>query len=483
MPFRHALALQQHGKLQEAAKLYQQILDRDSRHYGALHGLGVIRAIEQKFDEALRLFRKALNQNPNSAEALNSVGYALRLLDRLEEALPRFERALAIKPDYAEAHVNLGNALKNLGRIDAARDAMEKAVKLFPRRAMFHYLLAQLKRYAADDAHVAAMESLVQDTASLSAEDRGTLHFALGKACADVGNYDTSFHHLFKANGLKRGQIVYDEAKTLGLLARVGAVFDAELLRAKSGLGDPSSVPVFVVGMARSGTTLVEQILASHPKVFGAGERRDFEAAVTRLSGPAGRPATFPEQVAALSGDQFRRLGAGYVAGIRADAPKAMRITDKMPSNYCFVGLIHLALPNARIIHTRRDPVDVCLSNFSLLFDGDRLPHSYDLAELGRYYRAYEALMEHWRRVLPEAVMLDVQYEELVADVEAQARRIVAYCGLEWDDACLAFHENQRPVRTSSNSQVRRPIYRSAIGRPRPSTELLRPLLDALGIG
>ena len=266
----------------------------------------------------------------------------------------------------------------------------------------------------------------------------------------------------------------------LGFLDRIRAVFTAELMHQKRDLGDPSMIPVFIVGMPRSGTTLVEQILASHPKVFGAGELSEFSKAVTSLGMPNGA-LSFPETVPGLSAEQLRQLGTSYLDAIEAAAPGAERITDKMPANFRFVGLIHLALPNARIIHMRRDPVDTCLSCFSLLFVGD-LPYCYDLGELGRYYRAYQTLMEHWRQVLPAGVMLEVQYEEVVADVERQARQIVAYCGLEWDDACLAFYRTQRPIRTSSAAQVRQPIYRTSVGRWKPYRHLLQPLIKELGV-
>jgi Sulfotransferase family len=224
----------------------------------------------------------------------------------------------------------------------------------------------------------------------------------------------------------------------------------------------------------RSGTTLIEQILASHPKMFGAGELRHLSLLAASLPG-------FPEIVPYLSAERLRQLGTSYVDAVGAMAPDAERVTDKMPGNFALAGLIHLALPNARIIHMRRDPIDTCLSCFSILFTNGQ-PYSYDLAELGRYYRAYEELMEHWRSVLPAGVMLEVRYEDVVSDLEQQARRVVAHCGLEWDDACLGFHEARRTVRTASAAQVREPIYRSSMGRWRPYKELLRPLITELGL-
>ena len=278
------------------------------------------------------------------------------------------------------------------------------------------------------------MEALALNPASLSGEEQMQLHFALGKVLADLGRHEESFGHLIAGNAIKRRQTTYDETAVLAAFDRIRAVFTPELMRAKAGQGDPSRVPVFIFGMPRSGTTLVEQIVASHPSVYGAGELTDLIDVVADLGGPGGVFADFPETVRAMSGAQLSDVGARYLDRITAMAPAVARITDKMPANFRFAGLIHLALPNARIIHTRRDPVDTCLSCFSILFGGDQ-PHTYDLGELGRYYRAYAALMEHWRRVLPPGVMLEVQYEEVVADLDRQARRIVEHCGLHWDDA------------------------------------------------
>jgi hypothetical protein len=193
-------------------------------------------------------------------------------------------------------------------------------------------------------------------------------------------------------------------------------------------------------------------------------------------------PAQYPEVIPLFTAEQFRNIGDRYLARLEAAAGTApARITDKMPGNFSSIGLIHLALPNARIIHTVRDPVDTCLSCFSKLFSADQ-PFTYELGELGRYYRAYQALMDHWRRVLPEDVLLEVRYEDMVGDFERQARRIVDHCGLPWNDACLAFHETARPVRTASQAQVRQPLYNSSVGRWRPAPEILQPLLDGLGI-
>ena len=414
------------------------------------------------------MLRGGTARKPDFVEAYCNLGNALKEQGKLGAAVDRYRQALAVNPRYADAYNNLGSALRDLGHLEEAHRAYEKAIELAPNRPIFYLSYATSKRFAPGDVHLAAIEKLASES-SLADDDRMYLHFALGKAYGDLKDHERSFRHLLDGNALKRRQIAYDEAAARNLFGRIAEVFTPELMRDKQNLGDPSPVPVFIVGMPRSGTTLIEQILASHPQVFGAGELALFGDAVARLPRPNGDPALGLDAVLSMGGQQLRELGASYVAAIRGLAPNAERITDKMPLNFRFAGLIHLALPHARIIHARRDPIDTCLSCFSKLFAGDQ-PYSYDLAELGRFYRYYDALMEHWRRVLPPGVMLEVQYEEVTDDLEGQARRLVAHCGLEWDDACLSFHQTQRPVQTLSAAEVRQPIYRPRSGDGAPTS-------------
>ncbi|MGA2125670.1 MAG: tetratricopeptide repeat protein [Xanthobacteraceae bacterium] len=427
-----------------------------------------------RFDEAIAHYRKASAIRPDNVDACNGLGTALMALNRNEEALSQFEQALAIAPSRAEAQNNIGVALQALGRFEEAGRAYERAVSLAPGNAAIHLNLAHAKPFTAGDPRLAAMEALAEKAEALGDDERIALHFALGKAWADLEEPDRSFRHLLQGNALKRRRIVYDEAAVLGQLCRIAAVFSPELMLADRGASGSSPVPVFVIGMPRSGTTLIEQILAGHASVFGGGEREDLGEAVARLGPPA-----FPEAVTTMSVEDLRRLGSDYLGRVTAAAPRAQRIVDRMPTNFKYAGLIHLALPNARIIHVARDPVDTCLSCFSLLFAGDQ-PYAYDLGELGRYYRAYEALMAHWRDVLPPGTMLEVRYEDVVDDLEGQARRIVAHAGLRWDDACLALNETQRPVATASAIPVRQPIHRGSVDRSHPYRKLLQPLLAAL---
>ncbi len=466
------LALQALGRSAEAIGHYERAIAINPDYAEAENNLGAALRALNRHEEAVTHYRRAVTFRPRSAAAHNNLGVALQLVGRHDEALAEAEQALALAPDFAEAHHGRGTVLRTLGRLDEAQQELERAIALSPRKAEFYRSLAEAKRFSDGDPHCAMIEALARDMAALPEEERIHLHFALGKVYDDLGQHERGFSHLIEGNALKRGQIVYDEAGMLARFEVTRALFSAVVLRERAGQGDPSPLPVFILGMPRSGTTLVEQILASHPEVYGAGELSDFERAVAALGGPDGAPAD-------IGGEELRRLGASYVEKITALAPRARRISDKMPANFRYAGLIHLALPNARIIHLTRDPVDTCLSCFSILFGGDQ-PFTYDLGELGRYYRAYQRLMAHWRAVLPAGVMLEVQYEALVGDFEPEARRIVAHCGLEWDAACLDFHNTQRPVHTASSFQVRQPLYRSSVGRWRPEEEGLRPLLDAL---
>jgi len=479
-----ALALKDLDRLDEAAEMMRRALVIEARS-DKLHVHYATVLLDQKnVDDAAAAAARAIALSPNNHDAVNLMGRVAFERGELEDSLAHYRKALALKPDLADAYNNMGNVLKELGKLDEAHAAYLEALRLKPSIAGVYVNLADSKKFAPCDPHLAAMEELAAKSDGLSKTDRMQLDFGLGKAYADLKDHDRSFRHLFAGNAAKRSTIDYDERATFALFERIEALFTRELIDTKSGGGDPSPLPIFVIGMPRSGTTLVEQIIASHQMAYGAGELQTFNDVVLTVRGPDGNSLPYPDFVSALDTGPLQQIGARYIALVRAlaakhDRPDAERITDKMPSNYYFAGLIHLALPNAKIIHTIRDPVDTCISCFSKLFSAEQ-NHTYDLGELGRYYKRYERLMAHWRNVLPAGRILDVRYEDVVADVEREARRIIAYCGLPWTDRCLSFHETDRPVRTASATQVRQPIYNSAVGRWRVYEQHLGPLLDAL---
>jgi tetratricopeptide (TPR) repeat protein len=481
-----ALALKDLDRLDEAAELLcrallvEQRVDKFHAHYGA------ILLDQKKIEDAAAAAERALALNPDNPDAVNLMGRVASERGNPAASLSNYKRALELKPDLADAHNNMGNALKELGQLGEAREAYLEALRLDPAIPGVYVNLADSKKFVPGDPHLVAMEKLAAKPENLSKIDRMQLDFGLGKAYADVEDFPRALKHLLAGNAAKRAAIAYDEKSTFALFDRIETAFSEALMKAEAGRGDPSAMPIFIIGMPRSGTTLTEQIIASHPLVHGAGELQTLNDVILAVRGPHGDILAYPEFIPALDARALQQIGAQYVALVRALAVKhrgadAKFVTDKMPSNYYFAGLIHLALPNAKIIHTVRDPVDTCISCYSRLFSAQQ-NHTYDLAELGRYYRRYEHLMAHWRRVLPPGRMLDVRYEEVVADLEKQARRIIAHCGLPWDDRCLSFYETERPVRTASATQVRQPIYKDAVGRWRAYQQYLGPLLGALGI-
>ena len=476
-----AFAHHRAGRFGDAIGGYRRIL---SIHPGlaVIHNnLGHALAALGKPEAAIAEFAAAIALHADNPEALCNWGVALAELGRIDEAEAKYRQAIRINPGFAGAYNNLGLLLKHRGRLAEAQRYFEQAIRLEPKNVSFYDNLAAVRPFVAGDPYLTALEVLAEDSASLSGADQIHLHFALAKAYENTGQHERAFRHLLNANRRKRRQMTYDESATLGEMDRLRELTSRDFIRTRQDCGDPSPLPVFIIGMTRSGTTLIEQILASHPQVFGAGELDLFDRATDSLRRTLPGSPAYPEMMLGMSAEHFRGLGARYREAVAQLAPGAMRVTDKMTANFLFAGLIHLALPNATIIHAVRDAADTCVSCFAVDFSNGNA-HTYDLAELGRYYRHYRALMAHWHEVLPRGRILDVHYEELVSDLEGAARRIVAHCGLAWDARCLEFHRTQRPVRTASAAQVRKPIYRDSVGRWRKYEAFLGPLLRELDV-
>jgi tetratricopeptide (TPR) repeat protein len=512
------VALQALGRIEEAVHAYRRTLNLKPDHADALANLGVALLALGRQPEALEACQRRLVLEPNAAEAHTALASALLALGRAEEAAEASRRGVALAPTSAEAHIHLAAALREMGRDaealavseravhlnpeaaagwvnlaiarqeagqgEAAIAAIDEALTRDPRSAAAWAVRADLKTFKAGDPDLAALRALVAsaDSPSDGLESRLDLEFALGKALMDVGDAEGAFAHFQAGNRLKRATLSYDVQEDEARFAEIARFLDSARLAGPTGGGDPSDQPVFIVGMPRSGTTLVEQILASHPKVHGAGELPTLEAILIRRLGPELSPLARVRRLPSLKSTDLTDMGSDYARRLAALAPGAARIVDKMPSNFRWVGLIRLMLPRARIIHCRRDPIDTCLSAYTRKFSHGQ-PFAYDLGELGRYYRAYDALMAHWRGLLDADHFLEVGYEAVVADLEGEARRLVAFCGLEWDEACLAFHQTRRAVRTASVNQVRRPLYRTSVARWKPYEAQLGPLLEALSGG
>lgn len=441
-------------------------------------GLGVRATILRRLgrlDEAAAEARRAVAAAPENGEAQNILGEALQAQDRIDEALAAFDRAAQL-PGFGreKALINRGVLLMEQGDRAGAKTVFEQVLAQFPRSAAAWFNIADLQRFEPGDPAIPAMEALLAPGGVQVQSDRTALQFAIGKAWMDVGDAERAFTYLDAGNREKRATFAYDADAIDQWMSDIIAAFPAELLARPRAATAGSDLAVFVLGMPRSGTTLIEQILASHPAIAGAGELSTLQRLVQQGGG-------YPAIARQLTADAEAALGQHYLDAIRPMAGNHRRLVDKMPSNFLFAGLIHRILPEARIVHVRRDPVDTCLSCYTKLFSREQL-FSYDQVELARFYRSYERLMAHWRAVLPADRFLEVRYEEVVADIEPEARRLIDFCGLDWNPACVDFHTTARTIRTASVNQVRRPLYSSSIGRWRDYAGHLGPLLEALGI-
>lgn len=471
-----AETLWRQGQHPEAHAAFEQIAHVFAAQPEPCMDLGWLSLADAEPAAAHYWFSEALHRGPDNLRAHLGAGEALLQMGQPDDALNHYHAA---RP-RAEAYYGEGEALLQLGDIEAATHAFSHAAAQAPGSTRYHYALAQCGRFSEGDPRLPPLKDLEKQIDRMSPYDQVLLHFTLAKAADDMGRTEEAIGHWQEGNHVARNITPYDEEATLGQTQDVLETFTADLMAQRAGAGHDSDIPVFIVGMPRSGTTLVEQILASHPQVFGAGETMYLPHLVAAdLAG-----ADFPTGVANLSDSDLKRLGGFYLARLETELPQDMkthprRITDKLPVNYLLAGLIRLILPNARIIHVVREAMDTCFSCYTHLFS-QNIDYAYDQRELGRYYHAYAGLMAHWRSVLPANRFMEVRYEDLVMSPEREARRMLEFCDLPWDPICLHFPETHRVVHTLSARDVRRPLYRTAIGHAKLYQSWLEPLRTAL---
>jgi len=502
---------------QRAHEWCMQILEKDPAHAGAFFVLALIAAEHDNFAKAADVLGRAIRLDPRNpryhahlarchvalnrrrdaraaarvavelaprdAHTFDTLGVVLSRTGDHADAVPLFERAVALDRGNASYFFNLGAARQFSGQFEEAEVAYRRALALDPELYRAYSSLVQLRRATRDRNHVVELEALFARLENDAAAKLNIGH-ALAKELEDLGDYERAFEWLERATAAKRAAVGYDGAEDARLFAAAAATVRSVPHAAQ---GHASEEPIFVIGMPRTGTTLVDRILSSHPDVTSAGELTDFALIVKRLAGTPSYRVLDTETLAASAALDFASLGARYLDSTRPHTGGTRRFVDKMPLNFFYAALIHAALPNARIVCLRRNPMDACLSNVRQLFATrfSYYDYSFDLLDTGRYYLQFDALVCTWRRALPPARFVEVQYEALVADLERESRRLVEFCDLPWNDACLNFHVNTAPVATASSVQVRSPIYTHSVDRwKRYGSKLdgLRALFDAAGV-
>jgi tetratricopeptide (TPR) repeat protein len=508
----HAAEHHKEGRLEEAERLYREVARDNPNNVDALRMLGRIALTAGRNADAERLFRRAVTIAPDFAGAITDLGRVLKEQNRFEESIECFKRVIELEPDNAQAHfqlaaalapaaltyraiesyekalalqprfpgakLGLGHVLKTVGRQEEAIEAYRECIRLRPDNGESYWSLANLKTYRLTDDDIAAMEKSLTNE-GLTDQSRVNFLYALAKAHEDQGDFDGAWEYYAEGNATQRRLEKYDPVQTEVLHDSVIDVFSAELLRDKGAIGNTDRSPIFIIGLPRSGSTLIEQILASHSQVEGTSELPYVGRVATSLNRNRADGVNYPEAVRELAAEHFQALGRQYLefAGLHRTEGKP-RFIDKMPNNFPSVGFLHLILPNAKIIDARRHPLDACLSCYRQLFAKGQT-FTYDLIDIGEYFLEYERMMDHWHAVLPGKV-ITLQYEEVVGNFEVWVRRLLEHCELPFEEACLRFYETDRPVRTASSEQVRQPIHARSIGFWKNYADKLDELKDVL---
>jgi tetratricopeptide (TPR) repeat protein len=465
----------------DAEALLTRSLELSPSFGPARHNLAVVLHRQTRFAEALAQLEQLLVAEPRNPSYRTLQAAIFGRLGDAPQSIRVYEDVLAEYPEQAKVWMSYGHALKTAGRQSDSVAAYRRCIEITPQLGEAWWSLANLKRVRFSDDDVRAMRAQLAGT-QLTDEDRLHFHFAAGKALEDAGRYAESFEHYAQGNAIRRAQVGYDAEENSRHVRRSQTLFASGLFAAQAGAGCPAPDPIFIVGLPRAGSTLIEQILSSHSAIEGTQELPDIGLLASRLSGRKLRSqeSAYPEVLATLEMKDFHALGEEYLERTRIQRKTAKPLfIDKMPNNFAHVGLIHLILPNAKIIDARRHPLGCGFSCFKQHFA--RGQHfTYDLAELGRYYRDYVDLMAHFDAVLPGRVHR-IHYENMVQDTEGEVRRLLAYCHVPFEDACLRFYENERAVRTASSEQVRTPIYREGLDQWQHYEPWLGPLKEALG--
>jgi tetratricopeptide (TPR) repeat protein len=467
------------GRNADAESLLESCLELAPSFAPARHQYAIVLHRQNKSEAALRQIDRLAKLDPHNSSYRNLKAVILVKIGEYHEAIKLYAEVLAAHPEHPQIWLSYGHALATAGREQDSTAAYRKSIEAAPDLGEAYWSLANLKTFRFSAQEKEAMQAQLE-RADLSEEARFHFDFAMGKALEDEHRYPESFQHYLRANELRGARLNYAADEMTGFVTRCEELFSGDFFAAREGFGAAAADPIFIVGLPRAGSTLIEQILSSHSSVEGTMELPDLLMMAGELAGKKDDGSRYPAVIGTLGAEACRRLGQRYIDQTRIQRKTAKPLfIDKTPNNFLHIGLIRLILPNAKIIDARRHPMACCFSGFKQQFaEGHR--YTYSLADLGRYYRDYLRLMEHFDRVMPGKIHR-VFYEHVIDDIEGEVARLLAYCGLDFESNCLRFHENDRPVRTPSAQQVRQPLYRDGVEHWRHYEAWLEPLRDALG--
>ncbi len=465
------------GRPRQAADVFRKAVAARPDQLAARDNLGSVERQIGRFEASAEVFRATIGRNPFHMRARVGLAETLQEAGDGDGAIAVFREALTIRPKDAELLHGLGVALMEKGDLAGAAEMARAALAVNPALSKAWLLLSQVKPQQEADAELTVMTEQ-HGRSQAGSLPRMQFAFGLGKAHDDLKDFGRAFDYFAEGNAIRRAGIAYDGEKTRAEFAAMKATFTKEFFASHPASDITDDRPIFVVGMPRSGTTLIEQIIASHPQVYGAGELTILKTAVGK-GFPLDMKGGFPAGIVDMPAKAFADAGHDYLDMLAKRFPDYRHVTDKMPGNFLLVGFLHMMLPRAKIVHCARNAAATCLSIFKSHFRGDGHLYGYDLAELADFHNLYVDMMQHWHEVLP-GVVHDVRYEDFVADQEGRSRALMDYLGLPWDDRVLAFHEANRPVRTASAAQVRQPMYKGSVDLWTRYGDKLKPLLERL---
>ena len=475
------LILVDQQKNDEAMKFYEEGIKIDpnfSRIYNNIGFLLFKEKTKENIKKAEFFYKKAISLDKNLPEAHNNLGSLYDFTDKFEDAIECYKNAIKINPNFSYAHHNLGTTYVSLGNFNEAKIHFNESIKLNPNFIDTHQSLSRITKYTKDNEHFKQLKKIYENININDNDKKTTIGFALGKAYEDINDFKKAFFHYNEANTIKRKKINFSFKSENDKFNDIKNTYSKKIFSKYINAGYKNSTPIFIVGMPRSGTTLVEQILSSHSKVFGADELEFIPNFLEKNFGNSS-PRLFLEEIVDFDKNNLKKTGEEYIKKINNISNNAKNVTDKLPINFLHIGYIKLILPDSKIIHCSRNPKDNCLSIFKNFFRGQKLTFAYDFNEIIQYYNLYKDLMNHWYNLLPDFIF-EVKYENLIKNTKTEIKNLLDYCNLKWEESCLDFHKNKRPIKTASDYQARSKIYSKSIDSWKNYDEYLNNFFDKL---